>query len=94
MAAEGSKIGRRHVKTLVGLMGIEALYRRPQARASHKIYPYLLRCIEITRATKTLPTARSAMKCPRSTSRPAARQSSTRLAVQWIDASVGEMVAG
>ena len=30
LAAEGSKIGRRHVKTLMRRMGIEALYRRPR----------------------------------------------------------------
>ena len=29
LAAEGCKIGRRHVKTLMTRMGIEALYRRP-----------------------------------------------------------------
>ena len=30
LVAEGSKIGRRHVKTLMRRMGIEALYRRPR----------------------------------------------------------------
>src|SRR6476469_8635975 len=30
LAAEGSKIGRRHVKTLMRRMGIEALFRRPR----------------------------------------------------------------
>src|SRR5258705_10934021 len=52
LAAEGSKIGRRHVKTLMRRMGIEALYRRPRPtkpEAGHKIYPYLLRGMEITR---------------------------------------------
>ena len=52
LAAEGSKIGRRHVKTLMRRMGIEALYRRPRTskpEPGHKIYPYLLRGIEITR---------------------------------------------
>ena len=51
LAAEGSKIGRRHVKTLMRRMGIEALYRRPRttkAEPGHKIYPYLLRGKEIT----------------------------------------------
>jgi putative transposase len=28
LAADGSKVGRRHVKTLMPKMGIEALYRR------------------------------------------------------------------
>jgi putative transposase len=52
LAAEGCKIGRRHVKTLMKRMGIEALYRRPRTtkpEAGHKIYPYLLRGMAITR---------------------------------------------
>jgi putative transposase len=52
LAAEGSKVGRRHVKTLMKRMGIEALYRRPrtsQPEPGHKIYPYLLRGMAITR---------------------------------------------
>jgi putative transposase len=52
LAAEGCKIGRRHVKTLMQRMGIEALYRRPRTtkpEPGHKIYPYLLRGIKITR---------------------------------------------
>jgi putative transposase len=52
LSAEGCQIGRRHVKTLMRRMGIEALYRRPRTtkpEPGHKIYPYLLRGIEITR---------------------------------------------
>jgi putative transposase len=52
LVAEGSKIGRRHVKTLMRRMGIEALYRRPRTtkpEPGHKIYPYLLRGMAITR---------------------------------------------
>jgi putative transposase len=52
LAAEGRKIGRRHVKTLMQRMGIEALYRRPRTtkpEPGHKIYPYLLRGMEIAR---------------------------------------------
>jgi putative transposase len=55
LAAEGCKIGRRHVKTLMRRMGIEALYRRPRTtkpEPGHKIHPYLLRGIEITRANQ------------------------------------------
>jgi len=51
LAAEGCKIGRRHVKTLMRRMGIEALYRRPRTtkpEPGHKIYPYLLRGMTIT----------------------------------------------
>jgi putative transposase len=42
LVAEGCKIGRRHVKTLMQRMGIEALYRRPRTtkpEPGHKIYP-------------------------------------------------------
>ena len=52
LAAEGSKVGRRHVKTLMRRMGIEALYRKPRTtkpEPGHKIYPYLLRGLEIVR---------------------------------------------
>ena len=52
LAAEGCKVGRRHVKTLMKRMGIEALYRRPRTTKpapGHKIYPYLLRGMEIVR---------------------------------------------
>ena len=55
LAADGCKIGRRHVRTLMRRMGIEALYRRPRTtkpEPGHKIYPYLLRGIEITRANQ------------------------------------------
>ena len=52
LAANGSKTGRRHVKTLMRRMGIEALYRRPRTtkpEPGHKVYPYLLRGMEIVR---------------------------------------------
>lgn len=52
LAANGSKVGRRHVKTLMSRMGIEALYRRPRTtkpEPGHKVYPYLLRGLEVTR---------------------------------------------
>ena len=51
LAGEGCNIGRRHVKTLMKRMGIEALYRRPRTtkpQPGHKIYPYLLRGMDIT----------------------------------------------
>src|SRR6201994_3403898 len=52
LAAEGCKIGRRHVKTLMRKMGIEALYRRPRTtrpEPGHRVYPYLLLGLAITR---------------------------------------------
>ena len=50
LAADGSKVGRRHVTTLMRKMGIEAAYRRPSTSNSapgHKIFPYLLRGLTI-----------------------------------------------
>ena len=45
-------MGRLHVATLMKRMGIEALYRRPNTSKpapGHKIYPYLLRNLAMTR---------------------------------------------
>jgi putative transposase len=52
LAAEGCIVGRRHVRSLMQRMGIEALYRRPRAtrpEPGHTVYPYLLRGLDITR---------------------------------------------
>jgi putative transposase len=49
---EGSSVGRKHVRTLMKRMGIEALYRQPrttQRHRGHAVYPYLLRNLSITR---------------------------------------------
>jgi putative transposase len=49
----GVKVGRRHVSTLMRRMGIEALAPPPgtsQRAPGHKIYPYLLRNVAITRS--------------------------------------------
>ena len=50
--ADGIEIGCRHVTTLMNRMGIEALYRRPNTpkpAPGHKIGPYLLRNLAVTR---------------------------------------------
>ncbi len=52
LAAEGIKVGRLHVSTLMKKMAIEAIYRRPNTSKpapGHKIYPYLLRKLAVTR---------------------------------------------
>ena len=49
---EGHAIGRRQVATLMRRMGITAIYRKPrtsQRHPAHRIYPYLLRDLTITR---------------------------------------------
>jgi putative transposase len=49
---DGQAIGRRHVATLMRRMGLEALYRKPHTSLrhdAHKVYPYLLRDLVISR---------------------------------------------
>ena len=49
---QGLEAGRRHIRTLMRRMGIEAIYRRPNTSRpapGHRIYPYLLRGLAITR---------------------------------------------
>lgn len=49
---EGFTAGRLHIGTLMKRMGIEALYRRPNTSKpapGHKVYPYLLRKLAVTR---------------------------------------------
>jgi len=50
--AEGFKVGRKHVASLMRKMGIEALYRKPkttQRHPEHRVYPYRLRGLTIDR---------------------------------------------
>jgi putative transposase len=52
---QGFGVGRRHVRTLMLRMGIEALAPQPgtsKAAPGHKIYPYLLRNVAITRSNQ------------------------------------------
>ena len=52
---EGVTVGRRHVATLMQRMDIEALCPQPgtsKAHPGHKIYPYLLRKLAITRSNQ------------------------------------------
>ena len=49
---EGTAVGRLHVATLMKRMRIEAIYRRPNTSKpapGHKVYPYLLRKLAVTR---------------------------------------------
>ncbi len=49
---QGLEVGRRHIRTLMRRMGMEAIYRRPNTSKpapGHRIYPYLLRGLAITR---------------------------------------------
>ena len=49
---EGQHVGRKHVRTLMKKMGVEAIYRKPnlsKRHDAHLIYPYLLRDLVIDR---------------------------------------------
>lgn len=55
LGGEGHMVGRLHVSTLMKRMGIEAVYRRPNTSKpapGHKIFPYLLRKLPITRSNQ------------------------------------------
>ena len=55
LARQGIRAGRRHVRTLMLRMGIEALAPQPgtsKAAPGHKVYPYLLRKLAITRSNQ------------------------------------------
>jgi putative transposase len=52
LGGENVKVGRLHVSSLMKKMAIEAIYRRPNTSKpapGHKIYPYLLRNLAVTR---------------------------------------------
>lgn len=52
---EGYQVGRKRVATLMQRMGIEALYRKPrttQPHPGHRVYPYLLRGMNICRSNQ------------------------------------------
>jgi putative transposase len=52
---DGVRVGRRHMRTAMRRMGIEAIYRKPNTSKpaqGHKIYPYLLRNVVVSRANQ------------------------------------------
>ena len=52
LSRSGSKVGRKRVTRMMRLMGIATIYRKPnlsRRHPGHKIYPYLLRNMEVTR---------------------------------------------
>jgi len=51
----GHEVGRQHVATLMKKMGIMPMYRKPRLsrlHPDHKVYPYLLRELEISRSNQ------------------------------------------
>ena len=52
LSSQGHAANRKHVRRLIHLMGLKAIYRRPRTSRTgpgHKIYPYLLGGLKITR---------------------------------------------
>ncbi len=52
LGSQGHRVNRKRVRRLMRLMGIRAIYRRPNTSKpapGHKIYPYLLKDLKITR---------------------------------------------
>jgi putative transposase len=52
---KGVKIGRYKVRRLMEKMGLEAIYRKPklsEPHPGHKVYPYLLRGVKVTRVNQ------------------------------------------
>ncbi len=48
----GYQVGRKRVRRLMRTMGLQAIYRRPRTsrpEPGHRVYPYLLGAMEITR---------------------------------------------
>ena len=51
LGQQGYEVNRKRVQRLMRLMGIEAIYRKPRTtirNVENKVYPYLLRNVEIT----------------------------------------------
>lgn len=55
LARQGQIVNRKHVQRLMRLMGIEAIYQKPNTSRKHpenKVYPYLLRDLTIDRVNQ------------------------------------------
>lgn len=55
LRTQGHQVNRKRVRRLMQVMGLEAIYRRPNTSKpspGHKVYPYLLRGLEINRVNQ------------------------------------------
>jgi putative transposase len=55
LRAQGYQVNRKRVRRLMQLMGLEAIYRRPNTSKpapDHRVYPYLLKGLEINRVNQ------------------------------------------
>jgi putative transposase len=52
LRTQGHEVNRKRLRRLMGVMGLEALYPRPRLSVpgpGHRVYPYLLRGVEVAR---------------------------------------------
>jgi putative transposase len=52
LSEQGEAVNRKRVQRLLRLMGLEAIYPKPRTSVpglGHRVYPYLLRGVEVTR---------------------------------------------
>ena len=52
LRCRGYQVNRKRIRRLMRMMGLRAIYRRPRTSTpaqGHRVYPYLLREVEITR---------------------------------------------
>ena len=55
LRSQGYQVNRKRVRRLMQVMGLQAIYRRPNTSKSapeHKVYPYLLKGLEINRVNQ------------------------------------------
>ena len=55
LCSQGHEVNRKRVSRLMEVMGVEAVYRKPrlsQPGEGHKIYPYLLKGVAVTRVNQ------------------------------------------
>lgn len=55
LCREGYQVGRKRIRRLMRKMGLHAIYQEPKTTVpnpEHKVYPYLLRNLEITKANQ------------------------------------------
>jgi putative transposase len=52
LQAQGEQVNRKRVQRLMAVMGLQAIYPKPrlsQSHPGHRIYPYLLRAVQVSR---------------------------------------------
>ena len=73
LQTQGYLVGRDRVRRLMRLMGLEAIYRHPNTSKpapGHRIYPYLLKGLEVSRANPVWAAAITYIPMVRLTSSP------------------------